>query len=83
MKAFNETHKNGIFKAELAIQAGEIADVKYILILKKYKEITVQSLKSEKRPVTKEENVGTKRVLVMPGSGNTKQRTSLSFNFQG
>ena len=42
----------------------------------------VQSFESENIPVTKEENVGTKQVLVMPGSGNTKQRTSLSFNFQ-
>ena len=81
MKAFDETDQSRIFKADLAIQAGEITDVKNILRQNKYKEITVQSFESKKRPVTKDENVGTKQVLVMPGSGSTKQRTSLSFNF--
>ena len=41
MKAFNETQKNGIFEDDLAIQAGEITDVKNILRQNKYKEITV------------------------------------------
>ena len=82
MKVFGEIDQSRIFKADLAIQAGEITNVKNILIQNGCKEIIDQSIGSEKKLVMKEEKVGTKKVVLMPGSGNTKKRTSFSFNFK-
>ena len=82
MKAFGETDQSLIFKEDLAIQAGEITNVKNILIQNGCNEIIDQSIESEKKLVMKEEKVGTKKIVLMPGSGSTQKRTSLSFNFQ-
>ena len=83
MKAFGETDQSRIFKADLAIQAGEIMNVKNRLIQNGYNEIIDQSIESEEKLVMKEEKVETKKVVLMPDSGNTKKRTSFSFNFRG
>ena len=66
----------------MAIQAGEITNVKNILIQNGCKEIIDQSIESEKKLVMKEEKVETKKVVLVPGSKITKKQNSFSFNFQ-
>jgi len=82
MKSFGENNQNRVYKVDLAINAAEIGDVKNILIQTECNEIIDQSIESEKKLVMKDEKVGTKKVILVPTSENTKIRTSLNFNFQ-
>ena len=82
MKSFGEINQNRVYQVDLAINAAEIGDVKNMLIQTECNEIIDQSIESEKKLAMKDEKVGTKKVILVPGSENTKRRTSFNFNFQ-